>query len=293
MIAAPFYASAIWQGLGSVITAAALVGAWAALVRPWAGRAVDPVWAALFALLAATLVVHCAAPTGLDGRFAVAVVPEIALFAAYGISSLAGGLDRMWPSRSWRGALSLVVLVVFLTGTFAIPRGALRFTGFAASARLLLPRPAATSPAFLVVSDENGEGAVVAEAALDQKSSASFALRGTKLLIREDWMGRGTEDRFPSLDELGRLLNQIPVTGILLDASIPPNRREPFQERIRDLVTANPDVWKRVASASVDRQGEVFTDAVQVYVRHLVPGSSPQTVDENLLGRLIFENSNR
>jgi hypothetical protein len=293
MTAAPFYAWAIRQAFGRGVTGVALLGVWGALIRPWPSRAVDPVWAALFALLGATLIVHCVTPTGLDVRFAVAALPEVALFAAYGIAWLAGGLDGMWPSRGWRAGLSLAVLAVFLAGTFTIPRAALRFTGFAASARLLVTRPAETSPAFLVVSDENGEGAVIAEAALDRRSSNSFALRGTKLLVREDWIGRGTEDRFPSHDELDRLLNQIPVSGILLDTSIPPNRRQPFQERIRDLVTANPEIWERIASASIDRQGEIFADAVQVYLRRPVSGSPPQAVDQDLLGRLIFENSNR
>jgi hypothetical protein len=92
---------------------------------------------------------------------------------------------------------------------------------------------------------------------------------------------------------VAQLLDQIPVTGILLDASIPADRQEPFQQRVRDAVVANPQTWDRVASLSVDRQGQVFPDAVQVYLRRPVPGSPAPTVDQALLRRLIFENFDR
>jgi hypothetical protein len=293
MIAVPFYARSIWQGLGSLVAAAALLGCWGSLVRPWARRAVDPVYAALAALLAGTLLLHCAVPTGLSDRFMVAVLPEIVLFAAYGIVWLAGSLDRMVPRPPWSAVLCLVVALGFLAGTFTVPRTALRFTGFAAAARLLPSKSATQSPAFLVISDEKGEGAAVAELAIDQGWPGSFMLRGSKIFVREDWLGRGALDRFPTQGDVAKLLDQIPVTGILLDASIPAYRQEPFQQRVRDTVIANSQTWDRVASLSVDRQGQVFPDAVQVYLRRPVPGSPPPAVDQALLRRLIFENFDR
>jgi hypothetical protein len=98
----------------------------------------------------------------------VAVLPEIVLFAAYGIIWLAGSLDRMVPRPPWRAVLCLVVAFGFLAGTFVVPRAALRFTGFAAATRLLASKADAQSPAFLVISDEKAEGAAVAELAIDQ-----------------------------------------------------------------------------------------------------------------------------
>jgi hypothetical protein len=254
---------------------------------------VDPVYAALAALLAGTLLLHCAVPTGLSDRFMVAVLPEIVLFAAYGIVWLAGSLDRMVPRPPWSAVLCLVVALGFLAGTFTVPRTALRFTGFAAAARLLPSKSATQSPAFLVISDEKGEGAAVAELAIDQGWPGSFMLRGSKIFVREDWLGRGALDRFPTQGDVAKLLDQIPVTGILLDASIPAYRQEPFQQRVRDTVIANSQTWDRVASLSVDRQGQVFPDAVQVYLRRPVPGSPPPAVDQALLRRLIFENFDR
>ncbi len=293
MIAAPFYARAMWQAVGLTVVVMAVVGVWAAVIRPWRSRAVDPVWATLAALMVATLILHCVVPTGLASRFMVAVIPEVVLFAAYGIAWLASAVAGFSVRLNWSVVLSLLVALAFLTDTFMLARIPLRFVGFKGPTRLLLAQSAATSPAFLVISDEKGEGAVVAEAALDQKWPGSFVLRGSKLLVHEDWQGRNTKDRFPSLEELARVLNKIPVSGILLDGSIPPDRREPFQERVRNLVVANPQIWERIASASVDRQGRVFANAVEVYLRRPVSGALPQRVNQDLLRRLIFDNLNR
>lgn len=289
-IAAPFFARAIWLALGPVVMVAAALGIWAALIRHWAGRTVDPVWAALAALAVATFILHSTLPAGLDQRYMVAVLPEVALFTACGIAWLARLAATVWPNPAWGPALSLAVAVAFLAVTFIIPET--RFAGYAAPARLLATRPNHTPPAFLVISDAKGEGAVVAEFALDQQRPGGFILRGSKLLNREDWLGREIEDRFRTPEELTRLLNEIPVSGILLDTSIPPAQQKPFQDRIRKLVTGNPELWERVESASVTREGQVFADAAQVYLRRPVPGSATQEVDKDLIRRLVLDFSN-
>ncbi len=288
-----FYVPAIWEAVGPAAGALALLGVFATVIQPWMRGGVEPVWAALAALMAAIIIMACAVPTGMDSRFMVGVLPEVVLFAATGLAWLAHRLQRVRPAPYALPGLCLVEATLFAAFTFAIPGPGLRLSGFAAAEQRLAARTGPAAAAILVISDEKGEGAAVAQGAEGSPSQDRFVLRGSKLLVREDWVGRGTEDKFPDPAALNTLLQDIPVSAVLLDSSIPARRREPYQDRVRALVTGDPQHWEPVGSMPVIRETTVFPDALQLYVRRQEAGAPRKAVDAALLARVIFANLDR
>ncbi len=288
-----FYLPSIWQAVGSAISVLALLGLAVALIRPWMTGGVEPVWASLASLMAAIIVMACAVPTGMDSRFMVGVLPEVVLFAAGGLAWLAQRLREIRPASFTLPGFCLLAALLFAAFTFAIPGPGLRLSGFAAAESLLAARSGGVPSAILVISDEKGEGAAVAEGAEGHPWQDRFILRGSKLLVREDWVGRGTEDKFPYPASLAQLLRDIPVNGILLDSSIPARRHEPYQDRVRSLVAGDTQHWEQVGSMPAVRETTTIPGAIKLYVRHQDAGQEPKPIDTALLSRVIFANLDR
>ncbi|EEF24958.1 conserved hypothetical protein, partial [Ricinus communis] len=190
-------------------------------------------------MAASVLLIQCVVPAGLEARYMLQLLPALVLFAA-------AGLRRM-PAFAWSVASVAILLTVFhLPST-------LRNRGYDAIATDLAGQPAT---AVLLISDARGEGSMVAAIALRERRPRTLVLRGSKLLVSEDWLGRNSQPRFASIDALRAMLDAIPVNAILIDRAIEPQQARSYHRQLAALIEADPQHWQRHASYNITRYGE-------------------------------------
>jgi 4-amino-4-deoxy-L-arabinose transferase-like glycosyltransferase len=287
--AVPAFGSSILMAVGLPLVIFALIGAWNTTIRIKPRVRVSPDWAALAGLVVATFVFHCIAPAGLDPRYMVPLLPSIVLFSAAGVDHIACRFGTRLSSRCVRVVLSVALIVAFSVDSFALPLR-LRNGGYAGLAAGVKARLANVPQVWLISSDSTGEGCLVAAVALqDRRRPGNYVLLGKKILAGGDWLGRNTQDRFDTPAKLKTLLDEIPVTVIVIDDRISPNSRLPYQDRLRKLVTSDTTKWAPIGSYAETRGGVVFANSLHVYARRPVAAltTTPPKVQHALLISLI------
>jgi len=83
-------------------------------------------------------------------------------------------------------------------------------------------------------------------------------------------MWRNQQDRFDTPAKLAGLLDDIPVTIIVIDDRIPPNQQRPYQDRLRKLVAGEGEQWELIGSYPQTEGGIVFPNSLHVYARRPV-----------------------
>jgi alpha-beta hydrolase superfamily lysophospholipase len=69
---------------------------------------------------------------------------------------------------------------------------------------------------------------------------------------------------------LAGLLDDIPVTIIVIDDRIPPNHQRPYQDRLRKLVAGEGEQRELIGSYAQTEGGIVFPNSLHVYARRPV-----------------------
>ena len=275
----------LYNGLGLAALLLAAVGLYAKIIRPWRSRKVESEWAALAVLAVSILALHCAVAAALEVRYMVASVPSIVLFAAAGIAEVSGWLLRTFSLRvpGFFG-LSLGTLFAFAVQSFALPVH-LHNTGYEILAADIAAKVEYVPQVWLISSGSIGEGSLITAIALHEKRPGTFVLRGSKILVSEDWVGRNSQDRYDTPDELATLLNDIPVAIIAIDDRVPSYEHRPYHDRLRMLVAGNNAQWEQIGSYTLVRGQSTFANAVHVYARRPVsalnsgPACDPSRAD--------------
>lgn len=242
-----FYAGFIWGQLGSLPTVLGLVGLGAIIVRRGdnARPAVDT---ALASLACAVILFHVLTPYRyFGGRYAVVLIAPVLGLIPSGIAA-AASLVPQW-SRILSPALYLVTVLLFLV---AYPIGELRRPlGYRAAAGFLEARNAIAGNRLLVVSDEHGEGAFVAEVAVRPREPRVTIVRGSKLLSEGDWIGTDFGLRYPAPSAITRELEDLHMAYVLVDSSpgdaSPPHWRV-ARDQMAQAIAMSPDRYERVYS---------------------------------------------
>ncbi len=281
------YPTMIGSSLGWSLLLPAGLGLWSAVVRPWRSRQVGPEWASLAALAVATIALHSVVPTGIEPRFMLTVMPTLLLLAAAGVDSLGGWMPIRIARPALCGGLFLLVALAFLAERFELPTRT-RNQGYEALARDLTRRFPNVPETYLIAADSRGEGSMIAAMALAERRPGSFILRGSKILVHEDWLGRGTQDRFGTVKEVSRVLSRIPVDVVVIDDAMQSDQRRAYHDRVERTVSADSTTWEHVGSYAVVSMGRVHERALQVYARRgggtISAGSTPP--DVKLIGEL-------
>jgi len=125
---------------------------------------------------------------------------------------------------------------------------------------------------WLISSDAFGEGALVCAVALEERRPNSYVLRARTILAGGDIWGRNSQDRFDTPAKLAGLLDDIPVTIIVIDADdhIPPDMHRPYQDRLRQLVAGEGEKWELIASYPQTQGRIVLPNSLHVYARRPV-----------------------
>lgn len=214
LAAFPFYLRGIALEAGWVTLLLASAAAGASLVESWrggglfAGRAGDLLAFCLGGLFLSSLV-----PTGLDHRYLLPLVPPVLLLAV-SVALRSTQRRKRWQSLATLG----VALLILLTTWRPVEK---RYGGASEAIAVILEDPQEEADEgdpvrVLVVSDARGEGALTAAAAF-RGANRLRVVRGTKLLSRSDWLGRGYASLVESREEFETRLDSEAVQFIVLE----------------------------------------------------------------------------
>ena len=268
-IQAPDFGRSIYAALGLAVLVFASVGLWTTHLKIGRRAEMAPEWAALAALAAAAFVLHCIIPTGAETRYMVAVVPSIVLFSAAGIDGVAQRFGARRSVGVVRVSLALALTALFCMESFALPTQ-LRNKGYDTLVHDVEARVLDAPQVWLVSSGSTGEGCLVAAVALQEGRPKSFVLRGKTILAGGDWLWSNTEDRFDTPAKLAALLDEIPVTIVVIDDRVPPEQQRPYHDRLKKLVANEGERWKLLGSYPQTENGIVFANSLHVYARRPV-----------------------
>jgi hypothetical protein len=199
----------------------------------------------------------------------VLLIPSVVLFSAAGVDKIARRLDARLPIGVVRVVLALVLMTAFCMQSFALPLR-LRNTGYEGAVREVMARVASVPQVWLISSDSIGEGSLVAAVALQEMRPNSYVLRARTILGGGDMYWRNMQDRFDTPAKLAALLDDLPVTIIVIDDQIPPILNRPYQARLKKLATNDSEEWKLIGSYPQTRDGIAYPNSVHLYARRPV-----------------------
>ena len=214
-----FYSRHLWNQLGSVTLLLAFAGTAAALGRrPWINEDARHRAIALAAMAVGAFAFHLVSPHTLSsGRYLTLAIAPLLGLAALGVMTLTRGITQ----RHARWSIQLIALgLIAATHVMShAKRVAQPPLGYRSAIQFLDNSTGLANRRLLLVSDEFGEGAGVAEAAALGRHPRPMILRGSKVLAADDWMGNHFATRYASADALLRDLEAMHVDFVVLDRS--------------------------------------------------------------------------
>ncbi len=247
-----FYLGYLASQLGPLAALAAAVGLVATVTRrARLAREQAALAEALVALVGGALLFHVLNPHVVSaGRYiALALAPLVAL-AALGVTA-AGALFPTAPRTQAALAGSLMLALAAERAVTAPRPGAQPPLGYRAVMTFLDDADALAGRRILIVSNELGEGAGVADAATRSRQPAPTILRGSKLLASDDWMGRNFRLRYEQPEAILAALETMHVDYLLLDGAADA-RALPYWPQVHTLVTTHGDRFDKVFERPVD-----------------------------------------
>jgi hypothetical protein len=158
------------------------------------------------------------------------------------------------------------LMAVFAADSFALPLQ-LRNRGYEALVRDVEVRVSNVPQVWLISSGSTGEGCLVAEVALQERRPDSYVLRAMTILAGGSWFWRNTQDRFDTPAKLAELLDDMPVTIVVIDDRVPPEQQRPYQDRLRKLVASESEQWEPIGSYPQTQDGILYANSLHVYAR--------------------------
>jgi hypothetical protein len=276
-----FYAAYLWGQLGTLPLVLSLIGFIRVVRRP---RGENPeslgFGSAMCALAAAALIFHAANPHQvIAGRYlTLAVAPFLAL-AAVGIETLSALIQPPEWRRASQAVLVAAVVIFFFAGRPAVASRAPQ--GFRATVEFLEARGLA-GRRVLIVSDEDGEGALVSEVAIRHPNPPSTIIRGSKLVASDDWAGHNFKMLFSSSKDLMRELEDLHVDYLVVDTSLN-EAAVPYRGQIDEMIAIQHDRLERVSTINEGRSIATYR------LKYRSPGSAKtlRIALTNSLGRTL------
>ena len=230
---ASFYSAHLWRQLGGTVILLSLIGAMVCVTRRFASDDDRRYLITSCAALAfAGLAFHILNPVeAIESRYIALTIAPVLAMVPVGAAALAARL----PVGSWTRVASVVLIVIGALHFLAVkPAAAQRHPlGYRQLVQNLEQQTTLSGRRILVVSDEEGEGAMVAETAMKyQAVDRATVIRGTKLLGRDDWDGDNFSPRFATPVSLLEELDHLGVDYVIVDDSAAPRYRDPVMTMI-------------------------------------------------------------
>ena len=259
--AVPYYATKFGLGLGVLALLLFCVGAF---VKVRARSQNQGRWAAAGALIIAVIVFQSIAPVGLEARHLVPTLPAAMMFAVAGFAALLNRpSSEAAPAARNRPVISAALGLVVLAGS-VWPLAEKGFSGFAPLAEAMLAE-AAPADVTLVSSDARGEGMFISEIAMREQRPGHVIQRASKSLAKSAWSGSGYSPVFSTDDDLLAFLTSGKIQYLVLDDSLPEDKRREHHDQLKRLVEEHSDLFWLVASADLFRGGERQHALVRLY----------------------------
>jgi len=270
LAALPQFTRFVASSLGFALSIPFAIGLWVKVLRPLihAGEPVDPVWAALAAIIVVTILFHSLVPAAIVPRYMVPVMPAAVLFSIAGADALAHRLSQSSEHLSLTRPITFVLmLAAFGVESFHIP--ALTNGGYRASLAAVAPAEGQGTQVVLISSGPLGEGSLVdtaAEAAAKAGEDQFLVVRGSKMLVDQDWLMRNWTSRVSTTEEIHAMLERIPVDVVIIDDIWHELQQRPYHTLLREALESEPAKWKKLATYPIQYRGKLFPEALQIYV---------------------------
>jgi hypothetical protein len=204
----------------------------------------DPLLGLSLALIAAFILGHLLIGVWVT-RHLVTILPTVLLFACFALNHL---LSLAPVGVQWKASLILVAAAAFAVRQARLIEPKLH-VGFDQLAESLAHDARWANSEFLFIGDPKGEGCFVAEVAGRERRPGHTVLRGSKLLVDSDWMGRHMTPRFNQPLQLIESLASNPEFVMVIDWSAKPGYAGVVIEALRQY----PEHWQLVSEYSRSR----------------------------------------
>jgi hypothetical protein len=252
-----FYSTHLWRQLGPAVLTFAAFGVIATLRRRRDQDNGAVLAAALLAVLMASAAFHILMPVkAAVTRYLTVAIGPIVVFAFLGAWDAA---RRVYPVY-WRTAAFGFLTVLIVVATLAARPGVriahpLGYRGVVAAMANAGELPGRR---VLIVGDEIGEGAFVAEAAMAHLTTPPTIVRGSKFLASDTWNGHNFRMTYSSPDDLYRDLRAYRIEYVVIDHS-EQSLRLAYFDQVRVLTVDRLEaVRSGLSDGSAARQIVVF-----------------------------------
>ena len=249
---ARFYSLYLARQLGFSITALALAGIMAK-DRWYRTAASDrrPLIVAMMSLLVAALLFHVLNPVeSVAARYITLAIPPLVILSAAGLM-VTVGLTPRYHTALYTALLVVMIANFVVARPAATPRIPL---GYREATTALETRFGLAGRRSLIVSDESGEGAFVAEVATRELAPRPTVIRGSKLLASDDWDGRDFQLKFASAPAIAQELEDLHVDFVLLDQTV----EMPYTPLLQRMLRDEPDRFELVQQIQGSRRVAVY-----------------------------------
>jgi hypothetical protein len=230
---------------GPALLLLAGLGVWHQVLNPHRRNRPDTRRVALAWLLACIWIFESVVASAREYRHVLAAAPPLVLFAGSGVAWVAQRVRAGGTSPAVRVAALCIPLGLAIVGTDLLDgrpsRTRIPRREHAAAAEDLVARSSLNDSVFMISSDASGEGAFIAAVATHERRPGHVVLRASKMLARDDWMGRTYEPIFTKADEIAAFLERVPVGVVVLNHGMRPKSRHHIL--LEEIVLTRSDRW--------------------------------------------------
>jgi hypothetical protein len=180
------------------------------------------------------ILLHSLVPVAITARYLTTLVAPLLVLAYFGTALLA----HLGPPRAARLTVIAGFLVIVIGEANPATKASLKMPDAYAS----IVRAGEDNPFVLICSGPEGEGAIIAEAATQDRSRARYIIRGSKALSTGDFMGINYRARFAGLEELKNWIEKRRIGWLILDTS-PSSLGWAHNQQLRQLGESSPRGW--------------------------------------------------
>jgi hypothetical protein len=274
-----FFTTFLWTQLTPVTISLAVIAGALIIARSRRPTLSSSAMAAatLFALAVAGVAFHVLLPLAfVHGPYVTLAIAPLVGLIPIGAQAIATWASPRWSEGIKEAVVLLGVGALLLSATTGVqPRRSLGFD----EAVDRVPTDLAGAR-FLVISDPQGEGSLVGEIAKREPEPRATVIRGSKLLVNENWMGSNSRLQFTSPADTLQLLKDLHVQYVVIDNS-PGAKELPYWSHVHDLLSAGGADFTIVSNVEKSPR---FRRSITTYeLRHHSPGA-PKPFRPNISG---------
>jgi hypothetical protein len=262
--AVKYYPYKLYAAVGIGLTLLAMIGL---AVKLWPAKSearISGRWASLGAAMISVVIFHSIMPVGYEPRHLIPALPALVLFIVTGFEALLPWLRQRGLTRQASVALLLSAFAgAFLWQTFKFPQKGCQ--GFTPIAEIWVKIAGSPLPISLISSDARGEGQWISEVAMRERRPSHTIRRASKVLASASWGGNRYKPKATDTKELLEILQREKIAWVIVDKSIPPDKRRPHHELLEKTLEEPSDLFTLVGQWYAQRDGRIAEDRIQVY----------------------------